>query len=113
MTRAADSQLCPAPKAPTYQSSAFSPALFAGEKVAKPDEGGLQWARTAANARQFVSMLVGLLPVHGSFPTPPHPPSAPSPPLKSVGEKALDVWSALEVVERFSLGKNPPAVAEN
>jgi len=71
------------------QSSAFSPTLFVGEKVAKPDEGGNRSSTTSAHVPRFqvvrtrawldrlsISPLIRLRHL--------------LPPQKARGEKALD-----------------------
>jgi hypothetical protein len=80
---------------PPHRAS-FSPALFVGEKVPKADEGVLSTTQHAILFRQsftasFLLMNAGEASV-GIIGNARHPPSAPSPPLKSAGAKALDVW---------------------
>ena len=78
------------PFSASSESSAFSPTLFVGEKVAKPDEGAFQRVRHLCMWLAFRQFGRGVVD-RSAYRLPPHPSFGHLlPPQKARGEKALD-----------------------
>ena len=88
-------------------SSAFSPTVFCGgEGGRRPDEGAFACRGTVAQTAGTDALPIWSR--HRLLQRPPHPPSAPSPPEKARGEKALEAKESPVPKKDRSAGRGQP-----